>query len=179
MDPRRFDELTALLGKALSRRAGLGAALTAALAGRPGPAHAGEVRGKLPGDARASISCGSELCRKKGGCCIGARCVLPDEMDRTRCATLPGERHDCRACSSTEVCGQGRDGAIRCINPCLRGCSVGTAPNLECGGGTDYDWCGADGTVCGRCPAPGRVCRHRECACGGCTTATGKCLPGT
>jgi len=68
MDPRRFDELTTLLGAGLSRRAGLRAALGAALAGAPSLAAAGN-RGSRGGRAEAEVACPEPGCLAQSTCC--------------------------------------------------------------------------------------------------------------
>lgn len=139
MDPQAFDRITAALGNAASRRAGIGAAIGAAAAAALG--KAGRARAAAPG---AAGPCGKgrrkNLCERDGDCCTG---ICENGLDN-----LDGKGR-CRCRKRGQDCAEDR-------NCCSRG-----GQNMVCLGGV----CGSACIELGAgCIAGQSVCCAGSCA---------------
>ncbi|MFM9107220.1 MAG: NHL repeat-containing protein [Chloroflexota bacterium] len=171
MDPRRFDELTTLLGSALSRRAGLRAALGAMLDGAPGLAAASGKRSS-GGKTEADSACTQPDCLQRGGCCgKTGQCVTPS-------AAACGKRGKrCVPCKSDQRCIAGECRCPGCLDK-----------DGRCRKSGSNDACGKDGVACQKCGSGLRCidlgkkeaclpCSERTCP-NGCCSKSGECLGG-
>ena len=152
MDAKRFDDLSRLLGRGLSRRGAIRAAI-GAIVGAVGA-------GALPDDAGAASRCrvGGYQCTRNGQCCTGV-CVTGPRIPRT-------QRNRCKCEAGLVLCG------TRCVSLTSTrhcgGCGVRCRADEQCCNGTCVRL-GTDAN-CARC---GNTCALADtCWSGACVRNT-------
>jgi hypothetical protein len=189
MDQTQFDRIARLLGKAISRRAGIGA-VVAALTGSQIAADADGKRkgkGKGSGSGKPGIEgpCGNgkrkaNICTKNSQCCTGI-CEVKlgkknrDGQGRCRCVRKGGDctadKNCCGGRSCVKgVCGDSPPSGIPNGGACTSG-DVCRDPDATC---TNYCSRTPSGTYClkantGTCSA-GTDCKSHNCAAGACAS---------